>query len=102
MPNATWHGQKRKRIYITPHYSNESTKVKHMNLREKCQRHRSTRFYRIKELKSLLMRVKEGSENAGLKFNIQKTKLMASDPISSWQIDGETMETVFSWVPKSL
>ena len=46
------------------------------------------------ELKSLLMKVKEDSEKAGLKFNIQKTKIMASCPITSWQIDGETMETV--------
>ena len=57
------------------------------------------------ELKSLLMEVKEESEKAGLKLNIQKTKIMASGPITSWQIDGETMETVtdlFSWAPKSL
>ena len=46
------------------------------------------------ELKSLLMKVKEESEKAGLKFNIQKTKIMASGPITSWQIDGGTMETV--------
>ena len=46
------------------------------------------------ELKSLLMKVKEESENVGLKLNIQKTKIMASGPITSWQIDGETMETV--------
>ena len=46
------------------------------------------------ELKSLLMKVKEGSERAGLKLNIQKTKIMASGPITSWQIDGEKMETV--------
>ena len=46
------------------------------------------------ELKSLLMRVKEESEKAGLKLNIQKTKIMASGPITSWQIDGETMEKV--------
>ena len=46
------------------------------------------------ELKSLLMNVKEESEKAGLKLNIQKTKIMASSPITSWQIDGETMETV--------
>ena len=45
------------------------------------------------ELKSLLMKVKEESENVGLKLNIQKTKIMASGPITSWQIDGETMET---------
>ena len=56
------------------------------------------------ELKSHLMKVKEESEKAGLKFNIQKTKIMASGPISSWQIHGETMEqeeTLFSWAPKS-
>ena len=47
-----------------------------------------------KELKSLLMKMKEESEKVGLKLNIQKTKVMASDPITSWQIDGETMETV--------
>ena len=46
------------------------------------------------ELKSLFMRVKEGSEKVGLKLNIQKTKIMASGPITSWQIDGETLETV--------
>ena len=57
------------------------------------------------ELKSLLMKVKEESEKAGLKLNIQKTEIMASGPITSRQIDGETMETVtdyFSWAPKSL
>ena len=48
----------------------------------------------IEELKSLLMRIKEESEKVGLKLNIQKTKIMASSPITSWQIDGETMETV--------
>ena len=58
-----------------------------------------------KQLKSLLMKVKEEREKVGLKLNIQKTKSMASDPITSWQIDGETMETVtdfISWAPKSL
>ena len=57
------------------------------------------------ELKSLLMKVKEESEKGGLKLNIQKTQIMAFSPIISWQIDGETMETVrdfFSWAPKSL
>ena len=57
------------------------------------------------ELKSLLMKVKEESENVGLKFNVQKTKIMASDPITSWQIDGETVDTVADfifWAPKSL
>ena len=50
------------------------------------------------ELKSLLMKVKEESEKAGLKINIQKTKIMASGPITSWQIDGETMETVADFI----
>ena len=50
------------------------------------------------ELKSLLMEVKEESEKAGLKFNIQKTKIMASSPITSWQIDGETMDTVTDFI----
>ena len=57
------------------------------------------------ELKSLLMKVKEESEKAGLTLNIQKTKIMAFSPITSWQIDGETVETVADfvfWVPKSL
>ena len=57
------------------------------------------------ELKSLLMKVKEESEKVGLKLNIQKTKIMASGPITSWEIDGETVETVSDfifWVPKSL
>ena len=58
------------------------------------------------ELKSLLLTLKEDSEKAGLKLNIQKTKIMPSGPITSWQIDGETMETVrdiiISWAPKSL
>ena len=54
------------------------------------------------ELKSLLMKVKVESEKVGLKFNIQKTKIMASGPITSWEIDGETVETLFFWAPKSL
>ena len=57
------------------------------------------------ELKSLLMKVKVESEKAGLKLNIQKTKIMASGPITSWEIDGETVETVpdfVFWAPKSL
>ena len=57
------------------------------------------------ELKSLLMKVKEESEKVGLKLNIQKTKIMASGPITSWEINGETVETVLDfvfWAPKSL
>ena len=50
------------------------------------------------ELKSLLMKVKEDSEKVGLKLNIQKTKIMASSPMTSWQIDGETMETVTDFI----
>ena len=55
--------------------------------------------------KSLLMKVKKETDKAGLKFNIQKTKIMASGPITSWQIDGgkvKTMTYLFSWAPKSL
>ena len=54
------------------------------------------------ELKSLLMKVKEESEKGGLKLNIQKTKIMASAPITSWQIDGETVADFIFWAPKSL
>ena len=57
------------------------------------------------ELKSLLMKVKEENEKVGLKLNIQKTKIMASGPITSWEIDGEIMETVSDfifWAPESL
>ena len=58
------------------------------------------------ELKSLLMKVKEESKKVGLRLNIQKIKIMASSPITSWQIDGETVEkqwqTLFFWAPKSL
>ena len=61
---------------------------------------------REEELKSLLMKVKEESEKVGLKFNIQKTQIMASGPITSWEIDGETVETVSDFIfflaPKSL
>ena len=54
------------------------------------------------ELKSLLMKVKEESKKVGLKINIQKTKIMASGPITSWQIDGETAADFNFWAPKSL
>ena len=63
------------------------------------------RYAESEELKSLLMNVKEECEKVGLKLNIQKTKIMASSPLTSWQIDGETMETVrylFWGAPKSL
>ena len=54
------------------------------------------------ELKSLLMKVKEKSEKVGLKLNIQKMKIMASGPITSWEIDGETVSDFIFWAPKSL
>ena len=57
---------------------------------------------REEELKSLLMKVKEESEKVGLKLNIQKTKIMASGPITSWEIDGEQCQTLFWGVQKSL
>ena len=65
----------------------------------------TTHMAEIEELNSLLMRVKEESEKVGLKLNIQKTKIMASGPIISWEIDGETVETVSDFIfcsPKSL
>ena len=55
-----------------------------------------------KELKSLLMKVKQESEKVGLKLNIQKTKIMASGPITSWKIDGETVRDFIFWASKSL
>ena len=55
-------------------------------------------WQKVKKLKSLLVKVKEESEKAGLKLNIQKTRIMASCPITSWQIDGETMETVTDFI----
>ena len=66
---------------------------------------KSEAFYFLQEVKSLLMKVKEESEKVGLKLNIQKTKIMASGPITSWEIDGETVETVSDFIlgtPKSL
>ena len=65
----------------------------------------TTLMVESEELKRLLMKVKEESEKVGLKLNIQKTNIMASSPISSWQIDGKTVETatdLFFWAPKSL
>ena len=67
--------------------------------------HNTTLMAESEELKGLLMKVKEESEKVGLKLTIQKTKIMASGPITSWEIDGETVETVmtlFFWAAKSL
>ena len=72
------------------------------NLREADD---TTLMAESEELKSLLEKVKEETEKAGLKLNIQKTKIMTSSPITSWQIDGkkwEQWQTLFSWAPKSL
>ena len=62
----------------------------------------STLMAESEELKSLLIKVKEESEKVGLKLNIQKTKIMASGPIASWKIDGETVRDFIFWAPKSL
>ena len=71
----------------------------------RCANDTTLRAKGEEELKGLLMKVKEESEKAGLKLNIQKTKIRASSPVTSWQIDGDTMKqwkTLFSWAPKSL
>ena len=71
----------------------------------KTARRNNNLRYADEKLKSLLMKVKEESEKVGLKLNIQKTKIVASGPITSWEIDGETVETVSDftfWAPKSL
>ena len=79
-------------------------KIASRNINNLSYADESTLMAESKELKSLLMKVKEESEKVGLKLSFQKTKIMASGPITSWQIDGETVETLkdFSWAPKSL
>ena len=74
------------------------TKIAGRNINNLRYADDTTLMAESKELKSLLMKVKEESENAGLKFNIQKTKIMASSPITSWEIDGETVETVKDFI----
>ena len=75
--------------------SQAGSKIARRNINNLCYAGDITLMAESKEkLKSLLMKVKEKSEKAGLKLNIQKTKIMASDPITQWQIDGEIMETV--------
>ena len=81
------------------------TKIAGRNINNLRYADDTTLMAESEELNSLLMKVKEESEKVGLKLNIQKTKIMASGPITSWQIDGETVETVtdfISWAPKSL
>ena len=81
-------------------------KIAGRNISNHSYAENTTLMAKSKELKSLLMKVKEESEKVGLKLNIQKTNIMASGPMSSWQIDGETVETVADFilgvVPKSL
>ena len=79
-------------------------KVARRNLNNLRYADDTTLMEESEEVKSLFMKVKEESEKVGLRLNIQKTKIMASGPITSWEIDGETVETValFFWAPKSL
>ena len=78
------------------------TKIAGRNINNLRYADDTTLMVESEELKSLLMKVKEESEKVGLKLNIQKTKVMASDPITSWQIDGETVERVADYFKKSL
>ena len=81
------------------------TRIARRNINNLRYAHDTTLMTESEELKNLLMKVKEESENIGLRLNIQKTKIMASGPITSWQVGGETMETVTDFilgVPKSL
>ena len=73
-------------------------KIARRNINNLRYAYDTTLMAKSKELKSLLMKVKEKSEKVGLKFNIQKTKVMASGPITSWQIGGEIMETVTDFI----
>ena len=73
-------------------------KIAGININNLRYAHNTTLMAESEELKSLLMKVKEESEKIGLKLNIQKTKIMASGPITSWQIDGETVERVADFI----
>ena len=73
-------------------------KIARKNIKNLRYADNTTLMAESEELKSLLMKVKEESENVGSKLNIQKTKIMASGPITSWQIDGKTMETVTDYI----
>ena len=76
------------------HEAQAGIKIARRNINNLRYADNTTLMAESKELKSLLLKVKEESEKAGLKLNIQKTKIMASGPITSWQMDGDTMETV--------
>ena len=78
--------------------SKEELKSPLMNFKEESEKYTTFMAESEEELKSLLMKVKEESEKVGLKLNIQKAKIMASSPITSWQIDGETVETVADFI----
>ena len=78
--------------------SEEELKSPLMNLKEESEKYTTFMAESEEELKSLLMKVKEESEKVGLKFNIQKTTIMASGPITSWKIDGEIVETVADFI----
>ena len=84
-------------IYIFP-FAQAGIKIAGRNINTLRYADDTTLVAESEELKSLLMKVKEESEKAGLKLNIQKTKIMASGPITSWQIDEETMETVREFI----
>ena len=86
------------------HETQAGIKISRRNINNLRYANDTTLMAESEELKSLLMKVKEESEKVSLKLNIQKIKIMPSDPITSWQIDGETVETVsdFFWAPKSL
>ena len=85
--------------YITGlHEAHVGIKIAGRNINNPRYADDTTLMAESEELKSLLMKVKEESEKVGLKLNIQKTKIMASGPITSWQIDGETVETVSDFV----
>ena len=78
------------------------TKIAGRNINNLRYAHDTTLMAESKELKSLLMKVKEESEKAGLKLNVQKTKVMTLGPITSWDIDGETVETVSDFILRGL
>ena len=81
-----------------PDEAQDGIKISRRNINNLRYAEDTTLMAESKELKSLLMKVKEESEKVGLKFKIQKTKIMASGPITSWEIDGETVETVADFI----
>ena len=87
-------------VYCPPIYLTymQSTSIAKRNINKPRYTDNTTLIAESEELKSLLMKVKEKSEKVGLKLNIQKMKIISSGPITSWQIDGETMETVTDFI----